>query len=136
MWRSNLARRRSLSTAAALARGPLRVPLRYRVGDVLEGFRVTHVSDHPQFGITCYRFHHARLDTEWLHLDSNDTNNVFSVAFRTVPQDSTGVAHILEHTVLCGSHRYPVRDPFFNSTVGHELDVVLGVLFAYRTDLL
>ena len=35
------------------------------------------------------------------------------VAFRTVPNDSTGVAHILEHTALCGSEKYPVRDPFF-----------------------
>jgi Zn-dependent M16 (insulinase) family peptidase len=39
--------------------------------------------------------------------------NVFMVALRTVPEDSTGVAHILEHTALCGSERYPVRDPFF-----------------------
>ena len=38
---------------------------------------------------------------------------VFSVGFRTTPMDSTGVSHILEHTVLCGSQRYPVRDPFF-----------------------
>ncbi len=37
-----------------------------------------------------------------------------SVAFKTIPKDSTGVAHILEHTVLCGSKKYPVRDPFFN----------------------
>ncbi len=37
-----------------------------------------------------------------------------SVSFRTMPTDSTGVAHVLEHTVLCGSKRYPVRDPFFN----------------------
>jgi Zn-dependent M16 (insulinase) family peptidase len=38
---------------------------------------------------------------------------VFLVALRTVPEDSTGVAHILEHTALCGSEHYPVRDPFF-----------------------
>ena len=38
---------------------------------------------------------------------------VFSVGFRTTPMDSTGVSHILEHTVLCGSQRYPVHDPFF-----------------------
>ena len=38
---------------------------------------------------------------------------VFSVAFKTTPLDSTGVPHILEHTVLCGSDKFPVRDPFF-----------------------
>ena len=47
------------------------------------------------------------------HLASTNNENVFLVAFRTLPSDSTGVAHILEHTVLCGSEKYPVRDPFF-----------------------
>ena len=47
------------------------------------------------------------------HLTTEDTNNAFLVAFPTRPTDSTGVAHILEHTTLCGSDAYPVRDPFF-----------------------
>lgn len=47
------------------------------------------------------------------HLAAPSDENVFLVALRTVPQDSTGVAHILEHTALCGSERFPVRDPFF-----------------------
>ena len=46
-------------------------------------------------------------------LVSNDDNNkVFYIAFRTTPKDSTGVPHIIEHTVLCGSDKYPVKDPF------------------------
>ena len=48
------------------------------------------------------------------HIASDNDENVFLVALRTVPTDSTGVAHILEHTALCGSEKYPVRDPFFN----------------------
>ena len=48
-----------------------------------------------------------------IHLDSKSDEKVFMVAFRTIPEDSTGVAHILEHTALCGSRKYPVRDPFF-----------------------
>ena len=48
-----------------------------------------------------------------IHLDSDSDEKVFMVAFRTIPEDSTGVAHILEHTALCGSKKYPVRDPFF-----------------------
>ena len=47
------------------------------------------------------------------HLASENNENVFLVALRTVPMDSKGVAHILEHTALCGSEKYPVRDPFF-----------------------
>lgn len=48
----------------------------------------------------------------WNALDLMINND--SVTFKTVPTDSTGVAHILEHTTLCGSTKYPVRDPFFN----------------------
>jgi len=56
---------------------------------------------------------HRATGARHLHLACADTNNAFMVAFPTLPCDSTGVAHMLEHTTLCGSHRYPVRDPFF-----------------------
>lgn len=49
---------------------------------------------------------HDVTGAEWLHLARTDANNVFAAAFRTTPRDDTGVPHILEHTVLCGSHRY------------------------------
>ncbi|MBF0311243.1 MAG: insulinase family protein, partial [Magnetococcales bacterium] len=56
---------------------------------------------------------HEATGARHLHLGTADAHNAFMVAFLTVPEDSTGVAHILEHTTLCGSERYPVRDPFF-----------------------
>ena len=58
-------------------------------------------------------YRHPKTGAVHLHLACDNPENVFMVALRTVPQDSSGVAHILEHTVLCGSERYPVRDPFF-----------------------
>ncbi|AEG31630.1 insulinase family protein [Thiomicrospira cyclica] len=58
-------------------------------------------------------FRHKVTGAMHYHLAADDDHKVFMVALRTVPEDSTGVAHILEHTVLCGSERYPVRDPFF-----------------------
>jgi len=58
-------------------------------------------------------YQHSEFETQHIHLDSSNDEKVFMVAFRTIPEDSTGVAHILEHTSLCGSARYPVRDPFF-----------------------
>jgi hypothetical protein len=61
-------------------------------------------------------YRHLASGARHLHLSADDDNNAFLVAFLTVPQDSTGVAHILEHTSLCGSQRYPVRDPFFLMT--------------------
>ena len=56
---------------------------------------------------------HSKFNTQHIHLDADNDEKVFMVAFRTIPEDSTGVAHILEHTSLCGSEKYPVRDPFF-----------------------
>ncbi|WP_020209716.1 insulinase family protein [Gilvimarinus chinensis] len=61
-------------------------------------------------------YRHNQTGAQHIHLASDNSENVFLVALRTVPQDSTGVAHILEHTALCGSAKYPVRDPFFMMT--------------------
>ena len=58
-------------------------------------------------------FEHQHTGAMHYHMEADDPENVFLVALRTVPTDSTGVAHILEHTALCGSERFPVRDPFF-----------------------
>jgi len=58
-------------------------------------------------------YEHSKFKTKHLHLESDNSEKVFMVAFKTVPEDSTGIAHILEHTALCGSKRFPVRDPFF-----------------------
>ena len=67
----------------------------------------------PSLNITLQEYEHNATKAKHIHLASDDTNNVFLVGFLTVPEDSTGVAHILEHTALCGSENYPVRDPFF-----------------------
>jgi len=58
-------------------------------------------------------FRHKVTGTPHFHLAADNRENAFLVGLRTIPTDSSGVAHILEHTVLCGSERYPVRDPFF-----------------------
>lgn len=58
-------------------------------------------------------YEHSDFECKHLHLASDNEEKVFMVAFKTVPSDSSGIAHILEHTALCGSKKYPVRDPFF-----------------------
>lgn len=58
-------------------------------------------------------YRHRATGAMHYHMQSENPENVFLVAFRTVPMNSTGVAHILEHTALCGSEKFPVRDPFF-----------------------
>ena len=61
-----------------------------------------------------YDLEHPGSGARHIHISNQDAENTFSVAFKTVPVNSTGVAHILEHSVLCGSNRFPVRDPFFS----------------------
>lgn len=63
--------------------------------------------------IVIEEYRHTQTGAIHYHLAADNDENVFLVALRTVPMDSSGVAHILEHTALCGSERYPVRDPFF-----------------------
>lgn len=67
----------------------------------------------PSLNIVMEEYRHRETGAMHYHLASDNSENVFLVAFRTVPMDSTGVAHILEHTALCGSKNFPVRDPFF-----------------------
>lgn len=84
----------------------------FKKGDVVHGYQVETVEDVPELCLTAYHLRHTKTGAEHLHIARDDTNNLFSVSFRTTPVDSTGVAHILEHLTLCGSKQYPVRDPF------------------------
>ncbi|KAM5156938.1 presequence protease, mitochondrial isoform 1-T2 [Mantella aurantiaca] len=87
--------------------------LDYKPGQVIHGFTVNEVTPIPEFFLTAVKLSHENTGAKYLHLARDDSNNLFSVQFRTTPMDSTGVPHILEHTVLCGSQKYPCRDPFF-----------------------
>ncbi len=80
------------------------------VHPAFESLGIRHIAD-LQLSVEVYR--HKKLGTRHYHLASDNQENVFLVGLCTAPEDSTGVAHILEHTVLCGSKKYPVRDPFF-----------------------
>ena len=76
-----------------------------------------------------YELIHDQTGAKHIHISRKDTENTFGVAFKTVPKDSTGVAHILEHTVLCGSGKYPVRDPFF-SMIKRSLNTFMNAFTA------
>ncbi len=65
---------------------------------------------------TFFELEHQATGARHIHIECSDDNNAFAVFFPTTPMDSTGVAHILEHVVLAGSQRFPVRDPFFSMT--------------------
>ena len=83
-------------------------------GTVIHGFIVEQVTEISGMSVICYLLKHKKTNARYFHISNSDNENTFSVAFKTVPFDDTGVAHILEHTALCGSAKYPVRDPFFS----------------------
>lgn len=86
----------------------------YAVGDQYGSFNIKRIAQVKQLGLTAIDLVHDKTRARHVHLDRADTNNVFSIGFKTNPPDFTGVPHILEHTTLCGSEKFPVRDPFFN----------------------
>lgn len=65
-----------------------------------------------------YRLRHKKTGAKIALIQNEDENKVFYIGFRTPPEDSTGVAHIVEHTVLCGSEKFPVKDPFVELAKG------------------
>lgn len=83
-----------------------------KAGDVRHGFAVTRVTPLRNLRAVAYELEHQATGAKVLHLHSGDAENLFSVAFRTPPPDDTGVPHILEHSVLGGSRKFPVKDPF------------------------
>ncbi len=82
------------------------------VQSTISGFILTRVQKIPELHSTAYIFSHRKTGARLLHLYNDDANNLFSIAFRTPVSDSTGVPHILEHSVLCGSKKFPLKDPF------------------------
>ncbi|KAG8623607.1 hypothetical protein KVT40_008583 [Elsinoe batatas] len=82
-------------------------------GEQIHGFSLRRTKHVPELKLTALEFKHDKTGAEYLHIARDDSNNVFSIGFKTNPPDATGVPHILEHTTLCGSEKYPVRDPFF-----------------------
>lgn len=87
-----------------------------RKGHVVHGFIVKRVVLLKNIRSIFYELEHEKSGAPYIHIANDDTENGFCVAFKTIPEDSTGVPHILEHTVLTGSRKYPVRDPFFSMT--------------------
>lgn len=114
----------SLSIFRRTTRGITNIPKRieisetsdidlFKPGKTYHGFLAKYVQNIPEFRITAVYLIHEKTKAQYLHLYRDDCNNVFSINLRTTPMASTGLPHILEHTVLCGSESFPVRDPFF-----------------------
>lgn len=90
---------------------PLKTPL-----DKYLDFIVVKATEIPELQCFLTELVHTPTGAQIMHLGNDDPENLFCLSFQTLPPSSNGVAHILEHTVLCGSEKFPVKDPFFAMT--------------------
>ena len=82
------------------------------INESMYGFLVTSSSRIDEVNGTLYDLKHTKSGARLLYLDRPDENKTFAIGFKTIPTDDTGVFHIMEHSVLCGSKKFPVKDPF------------------------
>lgn len=84
----------------------------------LSAYELIQKQKMPELKSTGYRMRHKKTGARVVLIENEDENKVFTIGFRTPPSDSTGVPHIMEHSVLCGSREFPVKDPFVELVKG------------------
>lgn len=98
-----------------------------------EAFELVRDEQLPDINSQAQLFRHKKTGAEVLSLINDDENKVFGITFKTPPDDSTGVAHILEHSVLCGSRKYPVKKPFVELIKGSLNTFLNAMTFPDKT---
>ncbi len=84
----------------------------------LQAYEVQKEEDLKGIKAKGYLLRHRKSGARVVYIENDDNNKVFSIGFRTPPSDSTGVPHIMEHSVLCGSRNFPAKDPFVELVKG------------------
>ncbi|MCF7806373.1 MAG: insulinase family protein [Simkaniaceae bacterium] len=87
---------------------------KYKESEQYKDFIFKRVVPIDEINCVLYELEHQPTKAQIVHIQADDPENVFCLSFRTYPENDNGVAHILEHTVLCGSEKFPVKDPFFS----------------------
>jgi hypothetical protein len=99
----------------------------------LHGFELVKEEFVPEYNAKGFLFRHKKTGAELMSLSSDDENKSFGVTFRTPPQNSTGIPHILEHSVLCGSRKYPIKEPFVELIKGSLNTFLNAMTYPDRT---
>ncbi len=99
----------------------------------LTAYQIIERKELPDISATQILLQHKKSGARVLVIPCADTNKVFSIGFRTPPADSTGVAHIIEHSVLCGSDKFPIKDPFIELASGSLNTFINAITFGDKT---
>lgn len=86
--------------------------MQFKIGEIYSGFRLIEENSVKEANSEVRLFLHEKSGARLFSMENDDDNKVFSVTFRTPPANSTGLPHILEHSVLCGSRKFPTKEPF------------------------
>lgn len=104
-----------------------------QIQDLLHGFRVTKRRELPEISAVMWEMEYEKNGAELIFLDRADDNKTFAITFKTVPEDDTGVFHIIEHSVLCGSDKFPVKEPFVELLKGSMQTFLNAMTFPDKT---
>lgn len=96
-------------------------------------FELVQRMDIPELASKATLYRHIKTGAELLSVENSDTNKVFGASFRTPPADSSGLPHILEHCVLCGSRKYPAKDPFVQLLKGSLQTFLNAITYPDKT---
>jgi Zn-dependent M16 (insulinase) family peptidase len=100
---------------------------------VQHGFELVSEEKIEEINTVARRYRHVKTGADLLSLSNDDENKVFGITFRTPPPDSTGVAHIMEHSVLGGSEKYPLKEPFVQLVKGSLKTFLNAMTYPDRT---
>ena len=107
--------------------------MKFEVGKSYNGFTLTDEKEIKEVNSIGRLFTHDKTGARLFALENDDDNKVFSISFRTPPEDSTGTPHILEHSVLCGSKKFPVKEPFVELAKGSLNTFLNAMTFSDKT---
>ena len=99
----------------------------------LKAYELIETVSLPEYNGTGYLMSHIKTKARVMLVDNDDTNKVFNIMFRTPCMESTGVQHIIEHTVLCGSKKFPAKDPFIELAKGSLNTFLNAMTFSDKT---
>jgi len=105
----------------------------FEIYNTYNGFQLLEEKKINEINSTGRLFYHNKSGARLFHLQNDDSNKVFSISFRTPPSDDTGLPHILEHSVLCGSRKFPLRDPFVELAKGSLNTYLNAMTFSDKT---
>ena len=105
----------------------------FELNQTYSGFRLTQKKEIDELKSLGLLFEHEVTKAELMILENDDDNKVFSATFRTPPENDTGIAHILEHSVLCGSKNFPVKEPFVELMKGSLQTFLNAMTFPDKT---